>query len=357
MPNHQKILQIITGLDHGGAEKVVLDLCTGLMEKGFVVYCLALSNKKAMYPAFEKAGIRIISLDLKKNPVSFITNLIRANKFLKSKKIDLIHAHMVHAMVFGSILRLFNRSVPLIYTPHSIQFGIWYRKWLIKILKSLRSQDVLFSTDHHSGIFKNSYEVIPNGIKISKEITVEDKFDTFTFLAVGRLESMKNHIELISITKKLIKKYSFRIIIAGEGPLRQELEKSIDENGLKDTIKLLGFRNDILSLCQKSHVFIMPSLWEGLPVSILEAGSVKLPVITTSVGSIPSLIDEETGFIGNISLFPEFMEQTIIDYDTAKRKGVGLFKRIQEEYSNVRFIDRHIKLYEQSIKNYGSSKS
>lgn len=353
MPRPIKVIQIITGLDYGGAEKVVLDLSRGLMDKGNEVLCVSLSLKQNMISEFEKDGIEVIQLKVRKNPLSLVGSLIKFNRIIRERKIELVHAHLLHAMLFASLSRVFYHSWALIYTPHSIKFGSWYRKYLIKALKFLRTKDVLFSKEHYSSIFKKDFSVIPNGIAMPLEKGAAQKFDTFTFLAVGRLESMKNHKSLIPIAAELKnQKRKFQILIAGEGPLKSELQKLIQEKALDDEFVLLGFRDNILDLCRRSHAFLMPSLWEGMPISILEAASAGLPVISTPVGSIPSLIDKKTGYLGQIPEFPKMMLEVMDHYPEAFKKATMLKQKVKNEYTIERVLELHLLLYQQSIRPF-----
>jgi len=347
--NKPVILQIITGLDFGGAEKVVLDLCEGLNSREYQVYLVSLSDKFKMVPEFEKKGIQLVCLNLQKNPVSFYNGLRSLSGFIKEWKVSVIHAHMFHALVISVLLRLFAKRIPIVFTPHNYKFGSNFRKWSIRLLKPFRSVDILFSKNHFQAGFKKEHIIIPNGIHIPSEHKKAKKFETFTFLAVGRLEPNKNHQKLIDLALKLKNNYTFKILIAGEGLCRKTLEVLIEKNGLQDHIKLLGLRKDIESLNLKSHVFIMPSLWEGLPIAMLEAGVAKLPVITTPVGSIPTLIDESTGYIGEIEEFHNFMAECIDNYPESISKGVQLFERIKASYSHEQFMETHVHLYETFI--------
>lgn len=343
------ILQIITGLDYGGAEKVVYDLCSGLIEKGYDVRLVSLSEKKAMLPEFEKRGISVISLGINKNPKSVLNAFFRLQKLIRKEKTDLIHAHMTHAMLMAAALRIIFWRIPLVFTPHNIRFGSKSRVWIIGLLKFFRSVDILFSKEHDRPFFKKRISIIPNGIKVTVTENKLEKSSIFTFLTVGRLEVMKNHIALIPIAKELKEKYKFRIQIAGEGPLKSMIKEEIEKEKLEDTVQLLGFRKDIDTLNRQSHVFIMPSKWEGLPIALLEAGLARLPVITTPVGSIPTLIDESTGYPGSVEEFPRLMVQCIENYASACEKGKRLYNRIKKDFSIERFIKQHEELYQKLL--------
>ena len=343
--NKITVWHIITGLGRGGAEKMLLELCTGLNNEAFESKVICLSSVSDMEPLFIQAGIETHVLHMRKNPVSLIRSISKTLRIFQSSRVDILHAHMTHALIFSVLLLGFNYRLPLVFTPHSIRFGSSFRSFLLWTLRPFRSTDILFSREQKRVFFRNDSVVIPNGIALPATERTLPKFEVFTFLAIGRLEHMKNHRALIPIARKLKEEYDFQILIAGTGTLKKDLERAIEESGLSETIRLLGFREDIKTLCLKSHAFIMPSLWEGFPVSILEAGIARLPVITTPVGSIPSLIDEPTGYTGNVQDFAIFMAQIMDDYDRAKERGNRLFQCIRENYSRDQFLEKHRKIY------------
>ena len=340
-----RILHIITGLNYGGAEKITLQLCKGLKEHDHKVWVVGLSEKSDMLEIFINNGIDTKSLHLNKNPFSIIQGVLNVRKLVKKERIHLIHAHMTHAMVFSVLLKLTFLRIPVVFTPHSIQFGSDLRRKILKWLKPFRKYDILFSREQYRSCFKRNYRIIPNGIDIAPTGSDIQKYDSFTFLSVGRLEGMKNHSYLIPLVKRLNEEHECRILIAGDGSLRHTLQNSIDENNLQEKIKLLGFRKDIFELCQRSHAFVLPSLWEGMPVSILEAGMAKLPVIATNVGSIPSIIDEATGYLCDLEGIYDNMKEVIENYGEAKKKGEALYIRITDDFSVKSFIQKHMDLY------------
>ena len=343
------ILQLITGLGMGGSEKIVLDLSKGLNKNRFNTFVIGLSKRDELLEEYIKNGINVQLLRKNNSLKDFKDIVLHINRFVKNNNIKIIHAHMTHSLIIASVVKIFNPSVKIVFTPHSFNVGSKYRELILFLLKPFRNIDILFSKHLLKFFYKKNYEIIPNGIDISKYDIISTKNNIFTFIAIGRLEKMKNHKILIEIADKLKDKYSFQIYIVGEGYLRKELENLIDKYNLQNIVKLLGLRNDIPELLNKSHCFVMPSLWEGFPVSLLEAGASKMPVIITPVGSVAGLINENNGYLSKLDDFIKNMELVLNHYDEAKIRGLNLFRDIKKNYSLKFMIKRYENLYKKLI--------
>ncbi|HRQ29478.1 MAG TPA: glycosyltransferase, partial [Saprospiraceae bacterium] len=143
--------------------------------------------------------------------------------------------------------------------------------------------------------------------------------------------------------------------IAGTGELEPLMREKCRESGLEGVVHILGFRGDIQELCSKSHVMLMPSLWEGFPIVLLEAGLSRLPVISTQVGSIAELIDHKTGYTGEIAQFEQLMTHVMENYDEAKSKGALLHERIKDQFNMEKIAAMHEKMYEDQFNKKSQS--
>ncbi|UTJ05795.1 glycosyltransferase [Arcobacter roscoffensis] len=343
--NKINILQLITGLGMGGAEKVVLDLAKFTNKNEFNTYVVSMSKRDELYDDFIQNKINTIKLD-KSNSFRDIISLISSiNKIIKEKNINIIHAHMTHSVIVASILKILNPKLKVVYTSHNFNIGSKLREIIVWFLKPFRNIDIVFSKNILKYFYKSHYKVIPNGVQIDKYNLNLEKNNKFTFINIGRLETQKNQKFLIKFTNKLKSKYDFEIHIVGHGYLNEELENLIKENKLENHIKLLGLRNDIPELLNQSHCLIMPSLWEGLPIVILEAGASSLPVLSTPVGSIPSLLNKKNSYICELKNFVDNAEFIINDYETAKEKANKLFKKINTIYSIDEIVKKHEQIY------------
>ena len=150
---------------------------------------------------------------------------------------------------------------------------------------------------------------------------------------------------MIEIANKLRHKFDFKLQIIGEGSLKPEMIKLINKYKLDKHIDLLGLRRDIPRILNEAHCFLMPSLWEGLPMSILEAGASGLPIVATPVGSVPVLLDEHNSYISDLDAFESNMIEVLTNYGEAKEKGVKLSHEIKKNYSIEAIVSQHEQIY------------
>lgn len=240
-----------------------------------------------------------------RNPISRanLESYKKLKKIINNNRYDIIHCH---TPVGGAVGRLAakNSNSKVIYTAHGFHFykGAPLKNWLIfytaeKYLS--KYTDVLITINKEDYVLaKNKFrktcvEYVPGiGIDIEKikniqvnynlreKIGVKD--DEIIFLSVGELNSNKNHQLVIESLSKL-KEEKYIYLIAGEGPLKDDLIKLIDVKGLNSKVKLLGYRNDIISIMNQSDIFLFPSKREGLPVSIMEAMSTNMIIIASDI--------------------------------------------------------------------------
>ena len=220
--------------------------------------------------------------------------------------------------------------------------------------KPIRNSDIIFSKNSKKWYLKNNC-IIPNGVDLSKfepiQYTDKIKQKPFVFLFLGRLATPKNPLFLIDLITKLISKKhtNFIINIVGDGVLREALEAGVKENGLSDYIKLNGFQNNVSKFLTEAHCLIIPSLWEGMPVSIIEAGATKLPVISTPVGSIPDFLNNENAYLLDLESFHKGMISVMENYNLAAEKGGLLYKLVKDKYDIRKIGSIHLELYNNKL--------
>lgn len=348
-----KVIQMITGLTMGGAEKVVVDLCAKSKEDGLhMFYVISLSDKLDRKPDLDAIGIPVISLGISRDGKQFFKAVSQVRRFIRENNIDLIHAHMTHAY-FMALLSTLGSSVPVIFTPHNTNFGSKLREYFIWATKWRRSYDIIFAQDQKRYFHKAGYRtrVIPNGISVevfTKRQKAIPKNEIFTFINIGNLEKQKNQIALIDFAVELQKdKRSFQILIVGEGSKEEELQNAIKVKGVENRVFLLGKRKDIPELMAAAHCYLLPSLWEGMPITILEAGISQLPIISTPAGNIPQLLKDDRGILSSLKEFSYQMIWVMDHYSESIENSKKLFILVKNKYSSQSMYLNHIALYEQ----------
>ena len=350
------ILHFVTGIGLGGAEKVVWDLCRFSDRENFQVMVLAIVKTSIKIGDFNKENIQLKELNLDKSIFGFIKGCEEVSQFVRDNKIDIIHAHMFHPLLVALLIKLFKPSIKIVFTPHNFNIGSKIREFITGVTKEWRAADILFSKNMYKGIYRKNAFVIPNGISV-KDFELElPKFKKNTFLCIGRLEKAKNQIALIKPVKELkTLGYQFQLFLVGDGQNRDLLEDAIRENQLEDYIFLLGNRRDIPALCKQAHCLLIPSLWEGLPIVLLEAGASSLPVISTNVGSIASVIDEGNGYlIADTTGLKDKMKEVMDCYEIAQEKGDALYQRIKNQYDIETIVKKHEVLYNKLLPTFSS---
>ena len=293
------VLQLITGLGIGGAEKVVYDISINIDKDKFNNYVVSLSKQNDMLKEFTDSGNK------KKSLVDLFCMFIRLVKFVYEKDIDVIHAHMSHSIIVATLLKITKPKIKIITTSHSLKMESLCREIFLYIFKFLRFKDIIFSKRMVRFFYIKDYEILPNGIDISRYSINKKKNNRFTFISIGRLEEVKNHKDIIRIAHEMKDRFDFELQIVD----------------LNDNVKLLGFRKDIPLLLNQAHCFLLPSLWEGMPIVLLEAAASCLPIISTPVGGIKDFLDDTNATLSSIADFKQEMIKMINNYDAYLAKA------------------------------------
>lgn len=349
------ILQLNTAFAVGGAEKVILDLMKNLDKKYINTSIISLAEHSDMLGEFLESGIKAEKLDMKKGVGETLRVMKYLDRYIVENEIDIIHAHLFHPLPLASLLKLKYPKLKIVFTSHSINIGNKVREALTWLLKGLRNTDIVFSEGMITRMYKKDCVVIPNGVDLSKFKIDVKKNDKFTFISVGTIRPEKNQKFLVGCAKQLKQKgLDFELQIVGGGnenkALIDEIQAEIEIQNVGDCVKMLGVRSDIPELLLKAHCKLLPSHFEGMPISLLEAGASKLPIISTPVGTIPTLIDETNGYLSPLETFCETMERVYFEKEEAREKGAKLGKKITQYYSIESMAAAHAEIYQRLVK-------
>ncbi len=346
-----RVLQLITGLPLGGAEKVLLDLCSNLDKDVIENHVIGLNDEIDFKEDFIQNKIIVKNLNMTRDLKSFFKTARFLNNYIKDKKIDVLHSHMFHPLIFALILKIMHPKLKIVFTSHNINIGSKSREMLTFLLKPFRDIDVVFSKDMITKMYKKDTRVIPNGIDVSAYNGDVKKNKKFTFISVGVLREQKNQLFLPSCASYLKNKgiKNFEIAIVGgadaSGDMREEIDQEIVKYDVSKEINMMGPRRDISELLQKAHCFVMPSNFEGLPIALLEAGASNIPIISTPVGAIPSIIDESCGYLSDLDNFAKTMFEVIQNQPLAEKKAKKLKTKIEKEFSIKSMAKAHEEIY------------
>jgi glycosyltransferase involved in cell wall biosynthesis len=174
--------------------------------------------------------------------------------------------------------------------------------------------------------------------------------DHVIYVCVARLHETKNHRFLLAAFSRFAEtRFSAHLLIVGDGPLRTQLEQYAHECGIGDKVTFLGSRSDIPSILGASDVFVLASIYEGSPLSIMEAMAAGLPVITTKVGGVPELVsDGECGYLirpGDEGAFAAAMERLASGAAIRISMGRASYRRVLHEFDVMIMARKYHQLY------------
>jgi glycosyltransferase involved in cell wall biosynthesis len=348
-PRAISVLQLITGLGVGGAERVVMELAGQLPDLGVKATVVVLSSNRAMLEQYNNPNFRVHFIGMKRNPWSLIKALNELSRIVREEGIDLIHAHMFHSVILGMLCKGLQPNIKLVFTSHTTGFSK-LRQILIRIFRKYRNADVVFFEGQHAVMNTTNTIVIPNGVPVhpQKQIRSVIGGSRPVFLFAGRLEPEKDPVALIRGFSAMSNK-DCELWFVGDGVLRSTVEQEIKTLGISDRVQLLGIRNDVPELLRQVDCFVMSSRWEGLPMAMLEAGAEGLPVIATPVGAIPALLGEDCGYLVDVSELHNALDQVLDNYPDAAVRGERLRQKVVNAYSLEHMSYSHAELYKKII--------
>ncbi len=351
-----KVIQIMPEFGLAGAETMCENLSYELMRQGDDVMIISLYEyHSAITERLEKKGIKVFYLD--KKPGLDFSMIGKMIKIFKSEKPDVIHTHryvMQYAIPAAIIAGVKHR----VHTVHNIAQkentnvarkvnNLFYK--FAHVIPVALSEEVQKTIVEEYHIDSKNIPVILNGIDLSKCIvkTNYEVNDYFNILHIGRFSEQKNHIGLIEAFSIFVKKHPNAILsLIGDGEKKEEIQQLVIEKGISDKVKFLGIKSNVYSYLNKADVFILPSIYEGVPMTLIEAMGTGLPIIATAVGGVPDMLrNDEEGLLVSADVTKISNALTIMaqSYEKRKRFGVNaksrslLFssKHMTEKYKEV----------------------
>jgi len=371
----KRILHFIESEGMYGAERVIINLSQQMQHSENyrpVIGCIVAkaNSPSALYDAAQSLGIEAIKIPI--GNARLLSDLPAAAKQLKAAKIDLIHSHGYKPSVFGFIIFLLKK-IPIIATCHlwfdpskgplkmraMIMLEKFFYRWFPKVIAvSEPIKSILLA----SNLLPDQVDVVRNGVDIPELTHLTQEIqqlradlqitDTdFCVLNSARLSRQKAQWTLVKAAAILKQQgQPVRILIVGEGTLLEELRTQIESENIADCVQLLGFRTDVNKLLALCDAFALPSIDEGMPMSLLEAAAAAKPIITTKVGDIGKLIEHNiTGLIiptEDPAALAEAIIQLKSDSSSAQKLAQKAHERMAENYSSQSMSNRYLTIYE-----------
>lgn len=295
-----KIMQVIPSFAFGGAEIMCENLLYAQKKLGHDVVAVSLFDVHSpIAERIESAGIKIIYMG--KKPGFDLSMKKKLKKLFSEECPDVIHVHL-NAIKYAAPAAKAAKIPKCIYTVHSMAekdaLGIsqilnhcfFKRSMAQPVALNVAVKE---STARVYGICECKIPVVFNGIDLSKCIVKNDYSlgENIEFLHIGSFSAPKNHDGMLRAFSKVLERYSnARLRLIGEGPLRGQAEELAHSLGIGKNVIFEGARSNVYPYLNAADIFLFPSIYEGMPMTLIEAMGSGLPIVATEVGGIPDML-------------------------------------------------------------------
>ncbi|MGE5329744.1 MAG: glycosyltransferase family 4 protein [Deltaproteobacteria bacterium] len=350
------ILLITPVFEQGGTETYIINLIEYLNKNNYSP--IVMSDGGVREKELISIGVEHIKVDClrKKSIFNLLKALHKIVPVLKNEEIQLIHASSVYTTIISKIASVlcFRRKIKVFMTLHGGPTKDIEKK-SARILNIFADKVIALSEQGNTllikhGLKKDKIVIINNGVK-SLENMKRNKTDKIVIGSSGRLSKEKGYEYLIEAASK-INLPDIEFWIAGDGSLKAEFEKMLKDAGMTDKFKLLGFTDQISKVLNNIDIFILPSLWEGFGISIIEAMSLGKPVIATNVGGIPEVLGDCGLLINpaNVDEIANSIKLLVENEEMRKELGQKAKERFNNNFTQEIMGEKTIRVYEEMLK-------
>ena len=365
-----KALLLCQNLRVGGAEELILGTSTRLPDEGVETGVVAITERGPIAEEIAGAGVPVQLARGEpgpRDPLAFV----RLVRLLQLEQPDVVHTFLLNAGLYGRLAAI-AAGVPLILAAEQNLYKSKKRRHAV-LERVLAARTFRIVACCHTvgefyrrqvGVTPGKIAVIYNAVSFDQVPAPEDRerarrglglpLDAQVLGTVGRLTQQKGHRVLLQALAQLAPRFPALVLaVAGEGPLASALEAEAEELGMQERVRFLGVRRDRQTLYAAMDAFVLPSLWEGLSLALIEAMGAARPIVATTVGGNPEVVDHgRSGLLvppGDPNSLSNALEALLADADLRQRLGAAACYEARARFS----IDQHVRqvagLYRQGL--------
>ncbi len=359
------VAHLVPCFDFGGLEQVIVNLINNSTSYAVQHVIISLTDQTKLYPQV-KPPTPLYTLN--KKPGKDLGCHWKLFKLLKKIKPDTLHTYNFGTVEYHPIAALAgvkNRihcehgrggddpdGKDILHNLVRKISATLMRKFLVV------SPDLLAWGKEVLNLSDDKIQLIYNGVNVDEYRPTTDKYPEFTVCTVGRADPVKNQVLLIDAFKQARRQSAAlanaKLKIVGDGPVFENLKKHVNDKGLHDCVELLGFRTDVSSILPKAHLFVLSSIYEAMPMTILEAMSSGLPVIATDVGGVRHLMTENEGWLvpsKNVDAMAACIIEIASNPEQAQVRADRGRAMVLDKYSIQAMVANYMALYDVSPKS------
>lgn len=373
-----RVLHVLGGTEFGGAIWVVQSYVEALIERGCAVTICATADR--VTDLFRRAGCDIVEIPemvREIDPRRDFVSVAKLARVIRRRRFDVVHTHTSKGGIVGrAAARL--AGVPIVlHTAHGFAFherssrrsmalyvnlerlaarwsdriitvSDFHRQWALEL--GIGKPDTVVTI--HNGISRARLGVTRSRSDVRHELGLAD--DDLVVASIGRLAAGKGLEALLEALPEILRRQPrARLLLAGDGPIRAELEALMRGSGLEGSVRMPGFREDVGDLLAAADLVAAPSLREGLSISVLEAMAMGKPIVATTIGSNRELIDDgASGLLvppDDVAALGDAVASLLGDAERAARFGEAARARFEAGFTERVMKDAVWSLYEQLL--------
>ena len=359
-----KVIQVIPTLNLAGAERMCETLTLELIKKNISVKIVSLySSHTSITEKLTQLGVEIFFLD--KKPGLDLSIIKKLKDIFKKERPDVVHSHLDSIKYITIATRKMN--IPIcVHTVHNMadkELDAMGRLWVKRFYKNHQiipialSKIIQESIVNVYGISSDDIPIIVNGIDLSNCLQKRDYniSDTIKILHIGRFSEQKNHKGLIDVFKIFhTAKPNSILELIGDGYMMDTIKEYVSANNLEDAVSFLGVKSNVFEYINKADIFLLPSLYEGVPITLIEAMGTGIPIVATKVGGIPNMLSNNENALLTSTDAQEIANKLIMLADNFQlRKKLGQNAYIgSKEFSSEEMARQYIEIYQGKFQKY-----
>jgi glycosyltransferase involved in cell wall biosynthesis len=354
----------------GGMEVHMLNLARGFTRLGHKVEVIASNSLKSDKIEVYDNILIIRTPFFGKSLIGwFLTTIFSLVVFIRrTKKASIIHGHDIASILPGMLAKSIRKK-PFILTLHSSHFikvsnrflFKQYLKWGIRRANYVFAASVEIRNIAKDLVPNKNIEALTNPVDTElfspeRKPTIEKNEDEYLLVCPRRLVEKNGVHFLIEAMPEIVSHRKVKLVIAGDGPLRDSIEKRLKELRIEDKVTFLGAvpNEKMPGILISSDLIVIPSLMEATSIAALESMSCGKAIAASRVGGLPEIIDEDVGFLmepGDPEDIARKINIALKDTNLLKKKGKLARKKVVENWSSEQLVNEHFKIYKNIIEN------
>jgi sugar transferase (PEP-CTERM/EpsH1 system associated) len=355
----------------GGAEVLAARIARRLRDRcRFVFACL--EERGTLGEELQQEGFPVEVLE--RRPGLDLRCAWRLGRLLRRERVDVLHAHQYTPFFYAMAGRWPFGRAPILFTEHGRHQPDYPRRKRILFNRlMLRKRDRVVAVGEavrqalivNEGIPDKRIEVVYNGIDAERFVAQPGdraqvrrelgfQIDQPVIFQVARLDYLKDHATAVRSMARVVREQpAARLLLVGEGPEERAIRDQVEQLGLVGSVQFLGLRKDVPRLLQAADLFLLSSVSEGIPLTVIEAMCAGLPVVCTRVGGTAEVvIDGETGLLapaGDDTAIASAILRLLTEPALRERMGDAGRQRARQMFSETTMVERYADLYEEMV--------